>query len=54
MAVLLNKEETQVEAVWILVFFSCYACSWCVFGQVVLSGIKYQEPLRLMENIQTY
>jgi len=53
MTVLLNKEETQVEAVRILLFF-CYACSWCMFEQVVLSHIKCQEPLRLMENIQMY
>lgn len=48
MAILLNKEETQVETAWILVF-SCYGCSWCMFGQVVFSGIKYQETLRFIQ-----
>lgn len=53
MAILLKTEEAQVESVRIL-FFSCSGCSWCMFEQVVLGGIRYQECLRLMENIQLH
>lgn len=53
MAVLLSKEEAQVDTSWILVFFFPSVLVLGI-GQVVLRGTDYQEPLRWAENIQRY